>query len=489
MRREEAAARLAPAGVDRQGAREDPLRHAARRRPRERCRHEPEVLALVEIERLAEQRLLVAEGGVEAWPVDAHRSREVAQRRAPRIPCCGTRGSAASRALSTQKLRGAPRRRSGCCALHGADVGPRARRVHRDGGDVTDRYRKRLTAVEAEPHIPIGTKMEHRMAKLDDKIALITGGTTGIGAATARRFQAEGATVIVTGSNPTTLDAARRDMAGIEVIGSDAGDPAASKALIDEVVSRHGRIDVLFVNAGIAKFAPSSAVDEAFFDAQFDINVRGRLLRHEACGPGDDGRGRHHPHRVGRRVFGGWRDMPSMPPPRRPSARSGGPSRSSSRPAASASTTISPGPIETPHLRQGGHPGRPARRHDAGDDGPDPVEADRPVRGGRGGGPVLRLRRVVLHHGRRTLRRRRHDGRVTAGRFTRLPADRGCHAALRRPEDLRASDITPVLRRTRARKRPTRHDTLARNDVPALCHPRLPVPIGSTPREPTLRHR
>lgn len=122
------------------------------------------------------------------------------------------------------------------------------------------------------------------MAKLANKIALITGGTTGIGAATARRFQAEGASVVVTGSNPATLDAARREMTGIAVVASDAGDAAATKALVDEVVSRHGRIDILFVNAGIARFAPSAAVDEAFFDAQFNINVRGAffVMKHAA---------------------------------------------------------------------------------------------------------------------------------------------------------------------------------------------------------------
>ena len=59
------------------------------------------------------------------------------------------------------------------------------------------------------------------MAKLTGKVALITGGTSGIGAATARLFRAEGAIVIVTGSNPTTLEAARRELHGIEVVGSD----------------------------------------------------------------------------------------------------------------------------------------------------------------------------------------------------------------------------------------------------------------------------
>ena len=69
--------------------------------------------------------------------------------------------------------------------------------------------------------------------KLSNKIALITGGTTGIGAAAATRFQAESARVIVTGSNPATLQVARENMPGIEVIASDAGDVAATKMLIE----------------------------------------------------------------------------------------------------------------------------------------------------------------------------------------------------------------------------------------------------------------
>jgi NAD(P)-dependent dehydrogenase (short-subunit alcohol dehydrogenase family) len=121
------------------------------------------------------------------------------------------------------------------------------------------------------------------MGKLDGKIALITGGTTGIGAATALRFQREGATVIVTGSNPATLDAARHAMPGVEVMASDAADVAAIKALVDAVRTKHGRIDVLFVNAGIGKFAPHAAVDEAFFDAQFNINVRGAYFAIQAA--------------------------------------------------------------------------------------------------------------------------------------------------------------------------------------------------------------
>jgi NAD(P)-dependent dehydrogenase (short-subunit alcohol dehydrogenase family) len=120
------------------------------------------------------------------------------------------------------------------------------------------------------------------MAKLDGKIALITGGTSGIGAATAKLFQAEGATVIVTGSGEASVKAARAELPGVEVIVSNAADIAATQALVDAVNAKHGRIDVLFVNAGIAKFAPIDRIEEAFFDSQFDVNVKGAffLMQH-----------------------------------------------------------------------------------------------------------------------------------------------------------------------------------------------------------------
>ena len=122
------------------------------------------------------------------------------------------------------------------------------------------------------------------MAKLDGKIALTTGGTTGIGAATAKLFQAEGATVIVTGSSAKTVQTARTDLPGIEVVVSDQADTAASKALVDQVKAKHGRIDILFVNAGIGAFSPLESVDEASFDRQFNINVRGAffIIKHAA---------------------------------------------------------------------------------------------------------------------------------------------------------------------------------------------------------------
>ena len=120
------------------------------------------------------------------------------------------------------------------------------------------------------------------MRKLDGKIALISGGTTGIGAETAKLFLSEGATVIVTGSSERSAEAARAALPGVEVLVSDAADVASTKALVDLVKARHGRIDVLFVNAGIAKFAPIELIDEAFYDSQFGVNVKGAffLLKH-----------------------------------------------------------------------------------------------------------------------------------------------------------------------------------------------------------------
>jgi NAD(P)-dependent dehydrogenase (short-subunit alcohol dehydrogenase family) len=117
---------------------------------------------------------------------------------------------------------------------------------------------------------------------LKNKIALITGGTSGMGAATAKRFLAEGATVVVTGSSTASAEAARKEMPGVEVLVSDAGDPQAAKALIDHVREKHNRIDVLFVNAGIARVAPIGAVDEVLFDKIFGVNLRGPyfLIKH-----------------------------------------------------------------------------------------------------------------------------------------------------------------------------------------------------------------
>ncbi len=117
------------------------------------------------------------------------------------------------------------------------------------------------------------------MSLLQGKIALITGGTTGIGRATALRFAAEGARVIVTGRNPETLAQARDQLGkSVTVWASDAADPDAIAALFERVQSEFAGLDVLFLNAGIARFAPLSEAPLADFDAQFTTNVRGAWL-------------------------------------------------------------------------------------------------------------------------------------------------------------------------------------------------------------------
>lgn len=114
------------------------------------------------------------------------------------------------------------------------------------------------------------------MDKLKDRVAVITGGTTGIGFATARRFLDEGARVVITGRTQATLDTALAEL-GERALGvrGDVAKLADLDRLYATVKQRFGRVDALFANAGVARFAPAEEVDEAFFDAQFDVNVKG----------------------------------------------------------------------------------------------------------------------------------------------------------------------------------------------------------------------
>ena len=117
------------------------------------------------------------------------------------------------------------------------------------------------------------------MAKLSNKVVLITGGTSGIGLAAARLFADEGARVTVTGSNPKTVTAARAELSGLaEVIASDAGSSEDIAALAKTFEARGSGVDVLFLNAGVAKFAPISSFDEQALDETLRVNVRGPFL-------------------------------------------------------------------------------------------------------------------------------------------------------------------------------------------------------------------
>jgi NAD(P)-dependent dehydrogenase (short-subunit alcohol dehydrogenase family) len=122
--------------------------------------------------------------------------------------------------------------------------------------------------------------------RLKGKRALITGGTTGIGLETARRFAEEGARVIVTGTNPKTLDAAKKDLGDeATVIASNAGDVSEQKKLAQVVQQQFGQLDVLFINAGVAQLQPLEQWDEAAFDRSFNLNVKGPFFLVQALLP------------------------------------------------------------------------------------------------------------------------------------------------------------------------------------------------------------
>lgn len=118
------------------------------------------------------------------------------------------------------------------------------------------------------------------MTRFTGKRVLITGGTSGIGLATAKRVAEEGGTVAVTGRSANHLEAAARELpAGSVVLENDASDPDAAKGLAEAVREKMGGVDGLFLNAGFGKFAPVEDTDAALFDSMNNVNVRGPILQ------------------------------------------------------------------------------------------------------------------------------------------------------------------------------------------------------------------
>jgi NAD(P)-dependent dehydrogenase (short-subunit alcohol dehydrogenase family) len=120
---------------------------------------------------------------------------------------------------------------------------------------------------------------------MKNKIILITGGTTGIGLATAQLLSAEGAKVIVTGRNPKTLAAAQKLLPGTVVIKSNSGSLADAQSIGAEVKKHADRLDGVFLNAGVAQFGPIEAMTPQLYDDMFNINVRGPFFQLQSLLP------------------------------------------------------------------------------------------------------------------------------------------------------------------------------------------------------------
>jgi len=114
------------------------------------------------------------------------------------------------------------------------------------------------------------------MKRLEGKVAVVTGGNSGIGLAAAQRLQEEGARVAISGRNAKTLEEAVKTIGnGILAVQSDVTVPADLDKLYTKVTQKFGKIDVLFVNAGIYKFVPFAATTEGLYDELFDNNTKG----------------------------------------------------------------------------------------------------------------------------------------------------------------------------------------------------------------------
>ncbi len=117
------------------------------------------------------------------------------------------------------------------------------------------------------------------MGKLDGKIALVTGGNSGIGLATAKQFVNEGAYVFITGRRQTELDAAVKEIGkNVTAIQGDVSNLSDLDRLFAQIKRDKARLDIIFANAGVAQYSPFDQITEEHFDFHFNINVKGVLF-------------------------------------------------------------------------------------------------------------------------------------------------------------------------------------------------------------------
>ncbi|HXM41475.1 MAG TPA: SDR family oxidoreductase [Bryobacteraceae bacterium] len=210
--------------------------------------------------------------------------------------------------------------------------------------------------------VPEQERMAGNMGKLNGKVAVITGGTTGIGLATAKLFQQEGAQVVVTGRSLGTLAEAQQELGPAAlVVQSDTGKLDDIDKLIGQVRARFGRIDILFANAGVGKVVPIEHVDEALFDEQFRTNVKGLYFTVQKAIPliPDGGAILLNASVVSKKGFAGM----SVYSATKAAVRSFGRTLAAElAPRRIRVNTISPGPIETPILGKMGLPPEAAKQ-------------------------------------------------------------------------------------------------------------------------------
>lgn len=123
------------------------------------------------------------------------------------------------------------------------------------------------------------------MARFTDKTILVTGGTSGIGLATVERLAADGAKLIVTGSNPARLATLAANLRGVITVEADNADPVSAERIAAAIRSAGLTLDGVFFNAGWGTFLPVEQVTAETFDAHYDVNVRGPLLQAKALSP------------------------------------------------------------------------------------------------------------------------------------------------------------------------------------------------------------
>ena len=117
------------------------------------------------------------------------------------------------------------------------------------------------------------------MGKLEGKIALITGGNSGIGLATAKQFVNEGAYVFITGRRDPELAGAAKEIGGnVSAVQGDVSNLGDLDRLFAQIKREKGRLDIVFANAGFAKYAPFGTITEELYDSIFSINVKGLLF-------------------------------------------------------------------------------------------------------------------------------------------------------------------------------------------------------------------